>query len=137
MSEAALTGGCLCGAIRYSIQRLTRAVMCHCRQCQQAQGVGFACNFAIPETECIIQDEENLLTAFRSSATKQRMFCSRCGSPLYSKRDDSQDLRIRAGSLDDSTKLQVTEHIFADDAPLWSPINDRLPTHKGFEPTRK
>ena len=137
MSETQLTGGCLCGAIRYSIKRLTNAVMCHCKQCQKAQGVGFACNFPVPREDFTLHDEEHLLTAYRSSATKQRMFCGRCGSPIYSQRDNSEDLRVRAGSLDDSTKLQVVEHIFAGDAADWSPIDDDLPAHSSFEPSRK
>ncbi len=33
-----LTGGCQCGAVRFSVGRLGRASVCHCRMCQKAFG---------------------------------------------------------------------------------------------------
>src|SRR5258708_2636238 len=33
-----LTGGCQCGAVRFRVERLGGAAICHCRMCQKAFG---------------------------------------------------------------------------------------------------
>ena len=35
-------GGCLCGAVRYSVQRVERAHSCHCEMCRRATRSAFA-----------------------------------------------------------------------------------------------
>lgn len=56
VSPSLLTGGCVCGRVRY---RLTRPPMfvhcCHCRSCQRETGSGFAIN-AIVESECVVRE---------------------------------------------------------------------------------
>ena len=41
MSARPRTGGCQCGAVRFSVQVLGRASICHCRMCQKASGSFF------------------------------------------------------------------------------------------------
>ncbi|MGR8949069.1 MAG: GFA family protein [Gammaproteobacteria bacterium] len=132
-----LSGGCLCGAVRYAITRPSTAVMCHCKQCRKAQGAGFACNMPVPRAAVVIDDSSGALKSYRSSDTKVRAFCGLCGSPIYSARDNNDDLRIRVGTLDNSADIEVRAHIFAPEAASWSPITDSLPTYETFEPGRQ
>ena len=40
-----LTGGCLCGAIRYTVSvPITELRMCHCRDCQKSTGTAGSVN---------------------------------------------------------------------------------------------
>jgi len=42
MSEAVLTGGCQCGAVRYAVAaEPLRLYVCHCRECQKQSGSAF------------------------------------------------------------------------------------------------
>ena len=45
MAEHALTGGCPCGAVRYTLDRRPMFVhCCHCRWCQRETGSAFVLN---------------------------------------------------------------------------------------------
>jgi len=46
-----MTGGCLCGAVRYEAQgKALWAVHCHCRDCQRASGTGHVPSMGMPKS---------------------------------------------------------------------------------------
>ena len=75
---ADLTGGCQCGAVRFSAKRLGRATICHCRMCQKAYG-GF---FGPLVTGFGVEWTRGAPAWFQSSNKVKRGFCSQCGTPL-------------------------------------------------------
>lgn len=93
MTKEPITGGCQCGAVRYSAASLGRATICHCRMCQKAFG-----NFFGP----LVHVKEFAWTrgkpkTYESSNKAQRGFCDNCGTPLsygFGK------LEIAIGTLD-------------------------------------
>ena len=89
-----ITGGCQCGAVRYTIGRLGKASICHCRMCQKAFGSFFA---PLVEAHEVVWTRE-ARTIFRSSKTNWRGFCKACGTPLTYEFDGV--LEISIGSLD-------------------------------------
>ena len=133
----ALTGRCLCGAVRFAIRTISDAVMCHCVQCRKAQGAGFACNFPVVTSDFRYKSGQNVVQEFKSSAAKTRVFCSKCGSPIFSKKKGTNVLRIRTGTLDGNPAVNVVAHIFSGSAVSWAPILDNLPKHDAFEPERE
>ena len=47
--EKTLTGGCLCGEVRYRItQAPVEALYCHCRMCQRAHGASVIAWLTVP-----------------------------------------------------------------------------------------
>ena len=45
MTQATLTGSCLCGAVKYAATGVaTRFLHCHCSRCRKATGTGHASN---------------------------------------------------------------------------------------------
>ena len=133
-----LTGGCLCGAIRYTVSVPLREVyFCHCAQCRRAQGSAFAASVPAPRAAFKLLQGEAQLKSYRSSPHKRRWFCGECGAPLYSEVDEAPLLRLRAGSLDDSSPLTPVAHIFAEARPAWDAILDQLPRYPGREPGRE
>jgi hypothetical protein len=57
-----------------------------------------------------------------------REFCGNCGSPLFSGLEKSKKmLGLKAGSLDDSSRLKAVMHMWTDSAVKWLPIHDELP----------
>jgi len=133
-------GGCLCGGVRYELNgELGTIVICHCSRCRKAQGSAFAVNAPVPAARLRLLRGEELLTAYESSPGKFRVFCGRCGSPLFSRNTAMPDvLRLRIGSLD--TPLPPTvrpqHHIYASSKAGWYTIGDDLPQHEGVEPGR-
>jgi hypothetical protein len=75
---AELTGGCQCGAVRFSARRLGRASICHCRMCQKAFG-GF---FGPLVTAFGVEWTRGEPGWFQSSNKVRRGFCAKCGTPL-------------------------------------------------------
>jgi hypothetical protein len=133
-----LEGSCLCGAVRYEIDgELGPVVLCHCSMCRKAQGSAFTANAPVPARAFRIVQGEAALRAYRSSPHKVRVFCATCGSPIYSRRDGADDLRIRVGSLDTPFESRPTAHIHVASKAAWWEIADDLPQHPGFEPGRQ
>lgn len=130
------TGSCLCGDVRYQIAgRLPAFEVCHCRQCQKAQGG--ACAVVAPISASAIEwlTGEAGLKAYRASLAKERVFCARCGSPLFSRRDDNPGvLRLRVGTLDDVRNTSVASHAHVASQVDWFEIGDDAPRHPGPRP---
>src|SRR5699024_8347539 len=127
--QKVLTGGCLCGRIRYAIHApLAPIQICYCRQCQKAQGTPFASNTPVATTSFEFIAGQALLREYESSAGKFRAFCSRCGSPMYSRRDARpQILRIRAGTLDQAPAIGIAHHAFTSSQAPWWPATAECP----------
>ena len=95
-----LSGGCQCGAVRYSLYAMPeRSGICHCRMCQKAVGGPFSAWAAVNYADIAwTRDPPSL---FASSSAAERGFCARCGTPLtfrYRKRPDH--ISVSIGSLD-------------------------------------
>ena len=121
------TGGCLCGAIRYSITApITELRACHCVHCQRASGSHGTVAAFIPRSGFKVDKghPKRFTTKADSGRTLIRYFCADCGSPIYSHRETTPDvLGIRAGTLDDSSGLKITTHIWTSMARPWSHID--------------
>lgn len=124
----ARTGGCLCGAVRFRTSGQPRGVVyCHCSQCRRQTGHYYAAtNVAL--AAIAIEGAEHL-TWFRASDFARRGFCSTCGSVLFWKRDDADDISVMAGSFDSPSGLVGEAHIFVADKGDYYEINDGLPQH--------
>jgi hypothetical protein len=124
-------GGCLCGGIRFRINgKLGPAGYCHCKQCQRASGSAFAANAPVRTPYFGLLSGAELLREYESSPGKFRAFCSRCGSPIYSRRDSEPDLRrIRLGSLDSDPERRPLGHVWVSSKAPWYTITDALPQY--------
>lgn len=123
-----LEGGCLCGGVRFRLTgKLGPAGFCHCKQCQRASGSAFAANAPVRTKYLEMRAGTELLSEYESSPGKFRAFCSRCGSPIYSRRDSEPDLRrIRLGSLDSDPGRRPLAHVWVTAKAPWYTIEDSL-----------
>ncbi|MBK3775193.1 GFA family protein [Azospirillum sp. YIM DDC1] len=120
-----LTGGCLCGGVRYrATERPMGVVNCHCGQCRRFHG-HFGAYITIPR-ETVVIEAQDTLSWYRSSAKAQRGFCSRCGSSLFWSGDEGALLDIAAGTLDQPTSLTTLRHIYAADKGDYYTLDDGL-----------
>jgi hypothetical protein len=112
----AITGGCLCGEVRYrAYGEALWVVHCHCRWCQRVSGAAFLTYVGFPTED--LDWTAGAPAIYRSSEGVARGFCARC-----------------AGSLDDPDGILPQEHIFTDHKRAWLHLDDGLPRHRRFPP---
>jgi hypothetical protein len=124
-----LMGGCLCGGVRFRVTgKLGPAGYCHCKQCQRASGSAFASNAPVRTSYFAITSGADLVREYESSPGKYRAFCSCCGSPVYSRRDDEPDVRrLRLGTIDGDPGRRPLGHVWVSSKAPWHAIHDSLP----------
>ena len=131
------TAQCLCAGITLRIDgELAPIQICHCSQCRHAQGAAFAANIPVDESAVRVETGAELMTAYEATPGKQRVFCKRCGSPLYSRRDSLPGvLRLRAGIINEPLAVRPAFHAYVASKANWYEIRDELPQHaEGYTP---
>ncbi len=129
------TGSCLCGGVQFRVDSELQPIqVCYCSQCRKAQGTPLVTNMPVQSVDFHLLLGAELLSSFESSPGKQRVFCSRCGSPIYSKKDTLPGvLRIRAGLLNEPLAARPVAHFHTASKVNWWPINDELPQFEGSD----
>jgi len=126
-----ITGGCLCGNVRYEIvaEGPTAARQCWCRVCQYFSGGGGMVNAVFNKDAIRVTGETRVFTSIADSgAVMRRSFCPTCGTPLFSEAEPRPHLIIvRAGSLDDPNIARPGAVIWAKSAPQWACFDPDLP----------
>jgi hypothetical protein len=110
-----LTGRCLCGAVRFEIDRLTDGpVACHCRECQRQSGsTHWTAVTALREA---VRIAEERLAWVRISGRAWRGFCRDCGGYLFWQPVTGRDIDIAFGALDEAPSMAIEAHIFTAEA---------------------
>jgi len=118
-----LTGGCLCGNIRYTAHgKPLSTVLCHCESCRRVSGSAFSVNAVFPESAVEITGE---LSVFEDQGDSGhpvlRYFCNRCGAPVRSAAKATQGLFVvKAGTLDEPHKVAPTAEYYSQaEVPGW------------------
>jgi hypothetical protein len=104
-----LTGGCLCGAVRYEARPRDReGYYCHCRMCQLAFGNTRAAFLNLRKDQ--VTWTGTAPKYYASSSFAQRGFCGACGTPLSFEYLDSEDMDLSIGSFDEPDALKPASH---------------------------
>jgi hypothetical protein len=122
----ALSGGCLCGAVRYEARPATaEGYYCHCRMCQLAFGNTRASFLNLRKDQ--VSWGGAAPTYFASSKFARRGFCNRCGTPLSFEYIDSERMDLSIGSLDDPAAVKPTSHFAVESRIAAWHAEDGLP----------
>ena len=132
-----ITGSCLCGDISYEIsQNVGDIAHCHCIKCRKAHGAAFSSVAKIEDQNFLLRDESQYLKSYESSEGKHRHFCSNCGSQIYAKRDNTDFIILRLGTLNDESMVgsqyQETKHIWLAEKACWYELHSDLEEQKEF-----
>ena len=120
-----ITGGCQCGAVRYTVTgNLGSSGICHCRMCQRAAGNVFAA--LVTATGVRWQGEP---ARWASSNIAERGFCARCGTPLFFRDFDlpEDECELMIGTLDDPDLAPPDHHVGIESKVAWLKMGDGLP----------
>ena len=127
-----LTGGCLCGAVRYELTtEPLMCVTCHCKNCQRQAGSSLSIIIGVPEGSVKVEGEVKTYDdTGDSGATVRRQFCGNCGSPVFTRVEHPPGVMfVKAGTLDDTSSLKPSFHCSTKSKQDWVELGD-IP---GFE----
>ncbi|UHD43706.1 GFA family protein [Aureimonas altamirensis] len=111
----ALTGGCLCGAVRFTATpRKHEMDVCHCSMCRKWTAGMF---MAVPCGDSVRVEDESSLKAFASSEWGERVFCPECGTSLFWRLRDRSETMVSMQAFDEITSFRFVEEIFIDEKP--------------------
>lgn len=108
-ATSALTGGCLCGRVRFEARPDKReGYYCHCRMCQLAVGNTRAAFINVRKEQVTWTGVAPAYYA--SSKIAKRGFCANCGTPLSFEFLESERMDLTVGAFDEPAALQPTLH---------------------------
>jgi hypothetical protein len=116
------SGGCLCGAVRYTLTGAPRAIaVCHCTHCQKQSGSVFSLNLVMREGDYRQSGETRVFVDRGDSGHPvHRHFCGQCGSPLFATIAAAPGkIIVKGGTLDSLEGLQPQTEIYTDHAVAW------------------
>ena len=136
---AKITGGCLCGKVRYSadVEPLFTGI-CHCRNCQKESGGAFAIVVGVPQPSLTVQGQvKTYADKGDSGKAMYRRFCPDCGSTMMDEGEAMPGVTmIQVGTLDDSSWVKPTMEIYCDSAQPWVRLGDDMARFPKMPPPR-
>ncbi len=96
-----ITGGCLCGGVRFEIKRAVGPFeLCHCSRCRKASGSAFAAGVGVRTEDFRLLNGKELIKSYeapilRNPPPYRTSFCTRCGSPVP---DPEPEPELEAGA---------------------------------------
>lgn len=121
-------GGCQCGGVRYTITGEPAVVYaCHCTICQTQSGSAFGLSMRVPSNHFRLT--KGTLKSFQRTAESGQVFtnsfCPDCGTRIHHQPDRSPDqVSLKPGTLDDTSWLRPTHHLFMHSAQPWVVVPD-------------
>jgi hypothetical protein len=100
MSASETTGGCPCGALRFTAHGAPlRAGLCHCMTCRKAHASAFNPFVVFSDKDVVVT---GALESWRSSPEYERLLCPGCGSRVLGRTPGSGEVEVALGSFDNS-----------------------------------
>lgn len=140
--EKVIEGGCLCGAIRYRIDKAPERVgVCYCRQCQRAGASegSHAVGIEVDDFTLLEGSPKFFVAEADSGHEVRRGFCEECGSHLMAYPVGYPGfMSVRVASLDDPAPFAPQVAFYIESAQPWTRLPEGVPHFSGaFEASPK
>lgn len=122
-----ITGGCQCGAVRYSLKAAPVVFyLCHCTECQKQSSSAFGESVRVRAADVSVSGTAALYTTVADSGNgKYCEFCPSCGTRLFHGRKPGAEIfNIKGGTLDDAKWLRPAGHIWTRSKQAFYAIAD-------------
>ena len=121
-----LTGGCMCGGVRFEVtEPPVTAGWCHCTRCQRRTGTAGSVQARLAPGSLKILKGEELIRAWTPPDGFAKVFCSECGSGLWSQSVTDPDvISVRFGVFDSDPGVRPTAHQFVAYVAEWQSLPD-------------
>jgi hypothetical protein len=139
MSETGkrITGGCLCGALRYEAEgEPIYAGFCYCSDCRKASGSGSVGYMGFPASAIRFSGAtRQFISKAANGGDATRNFCPTCGGLVFGGVvGESDSHTIYAGSLDDPSAFHPTAALFNRYRPAWAVLPPGLAVFETMPP---
>ncbi|MGH8496866.1 MAG: GFA family protein [Gammaproteobacteria bacterium] len=129
--NAAIEGGCLCGAVRYRATGKSLAgTLCHCGTCRHASGAPSVAWTVFRSSDFAFIAETP--ARFYSSPGVIRTFCRKCGTPVtYQRTSKPETIDATTATLDDPDAFAPTKEIWIEEKLAWESLNEAMEHYPG------
>jgi hypothetical protein len=105
-----LTGGCLCGDLRFEARGAPERVgLCHCLDCRKHHGAVFYAAAIFARRAVTVQGE--------SKSYAGRHFCPRCGSSVFAI--SGEEIELHLGSFDAPNQFVPSYEVWTTRRETW------------------
>ena len=125
-SPPSLTGGCLCGKVRYAVHHRPRSLLdCHCLDCRRSAGAPYVSWGTVDRKHFELQLGKLRRVTF---AGRLRSFAGCCGTPiLFQSSARSPEVDFTLASLDDPRPFAPQKATWCEDHVPWVPLDPKRP----------
>lgn len=125
-----MKGQCLCGKVTFEVASERLGIYhCHCSQCRRLTGSAFNAGCFTQADDFKWSSGEAEVTSYIEKSGYHSAFCKHCGSSVPNKSGASY-YWIPAGTLDDTSKLEVRAHLFIDSKAEWDIVSSKGTQYK-------
>ena len=135
MTTFPVSGGCLCGSVRYTVSEPANCVVhCHCSLCRRSYGSLVGTGAIVERKYMKIEKGETNLTTYATPPEIQRRFCRTCGCSLFYYLDElPEKIFYYPATLDGGVHPGHPEgaehHIHVGSKVTWEHFEDALPNY--------
>jgi hypothetical protein len=116
--------------VRYTLalEALPRTYACHCHYCQTWSGSAFSQQAIVPESGFEARGEVDIFELSVEDRVSRQRFCAKCHTRVFNTNSARPGIvALRAGTLDDSDRLEVVAHIWTKRKQPWVIIPEGAP----------
>jgi len=116
----------MCGGVRWEISEpLVSAGYCHCTRCQRRTGTAASASARVAPGSLRVTAGEELIREWRPPDGFAKVFCSACGSALWSRHPEDPDVvGVRLGTFDGDPGIRPQYRQYVAYAAPWEPLPD-------------
>jgi len=121
VSGTHVSGGCLCGAVRFRFALPSLwCAHCHCTLCRRAHGAAFVTWVGASSERFELLAGADVLTSYASTPPARRSFCSRCGSMLFFESTRwPGEVHVAVAHLEDPLDREPSAHVYWSERVNW------------------
>jgi hypothetical protein len=134
MSDTIRKGGCICGAVQFSLTgEPVVMTYCHCESCRRWMGAPVHAGCLFPAKNVRIEKGSDQLKTFKrtKASGSHRKFCMTCGSPVFNDHPSIGMTDVPAVSIPD---LVCEPKLHSHYPEKILSIPDGLPKYRDFDP---
>jgi hypothetical protein len=127
-------GGCLCGAVRFSVAAFESAIFkCHCSLCRKSTGGASSAAALVAAEHFAWQQGESSVREYQLASGYTRRFCPGCGSAVPQFLEQHRRFWVPVGLLDSDPGIPLKHHIHVNSKAAWDILDTQVRQHaEGF-----